>query len=133
MSKTRDAAPEAPTSPTGQPTISTLRLRQVDPLETEHVLMRVTAKGHGQISTGEEFGFERYAMFAEFVCPASTARMHYNRGWAEPVGSVEEVRAMTLKWLARDNEAAKADARSKAQRDRILEHGAEPGTTAGWN
>jgi hypothetical protein len=128
MTKTKE-----PETPTKQPTISTLKTRPPVAMEGELVLMRVTAKGHGEISTGEEYGFERYAMFAEFICPASSARTLYNRGWAEPVGSVEEVRSLTLRWLQMDKDSAKADAKSKAARDHLLANGADAGGVAGWN
>jgi hypothetical protein len=130
MPKQPEPAP-TPTSE-GQPVVSTLRIRQVDPQETEQVLMRVTAKGHGQISTGGEYGFERYAMFAEFICPASSARALYNRGWAEPVGSVEEVRKLTLQWLQTDKKEEAANIRSLKARDDILANGAPTGGTVGW-
>ena len=94
--------------------------------------MRVTAKGHGQISTGGEYGFERYAMFAEFICPASSARTLYNRGWAEPVGSVEEVRKLTLQWLQTDKKEEAANMRSLKARDDLLANGAPTGGAIGW-
>jgi len=101
----------------------------------DRVRMRVTAQGHGQISTGEDWGFERYAMFAEFFAQDLYARQLYNRGWAEPASDdVEEARAIVMRWMQENRQDRINDAKSKRARDDLLENGVSGvGNVGQWN
>ena len=105
-----------------QPTISTLRGRAEAPYEGDMVEMRVTPWGDGQVSTGGEFGFERYAATAIFMAAEQNARALFNKRWAEPIDQ-----RFIAKWI----EANKRDlvnASRRGERERyVLEHGVNAG------
>lgn len=120
------AAPQ----PEGQQVISS-RAKIADGLDAgPPIRMRVTAKGHGQISAGSDLGFDRYARFVEFVAPERSARDLFNKGYAEPL---DEPDATILRWQREDALEARRDAASLKARDAMLEHGAPVGQEARWN
>lgn len=73
------------TAADGQPVVSSLKTRPAQVYEGEPVQMRVTFRGHGQISTGGEFGFERYARNAIITAAEKNARSLYEKNFAEPL------------------------------------------------
>jgi hypothetical protein len=120
----------APPQPAGQKIVSSRTRIGVTPPEGDSVRMRVTAKGDGQISAGSDYGFDRYAMFAEFVAPERSARSLYNKGWAEPLDDPQN----TVRRWEQENAADRvADAKSGKRLAHLLEHGAPAGVTDGWN
>lgn len=113
------AAEDAATSKSaGQPTISTLQGRAEAPYEGDPVEMRVTPWGHGQISTGGEFGFERFARGAVFTVPEHNGRTLFNKRWAEPVDPSYQDR-----WTAANEMELRAAARRGARERQVLENG----------
>lgn len=112
-----DAAP-AELEEENPPPISTLQGRSVQADEGPEVWMRVTPWGHGQISTGGQFGFERHSRGAKFKCPEQGARSLYNKRWAEPIDP-----KLADKFVAM-NEAEKrlSDRRGARERD-VLANG----------
>lgn len=93
----------------GQPVVSTLKTKPVIAYEGEPVQMRVTFKGHGQISTGGEFGFERYARNARIVAAEMNARSLYEKGFAEPLDE-----SYVDRWAEMTRREQIAGARAKA-------------------
>jgi len=84
----------------------------------EPIEVRVTYKGHGQISSGEDFGFERFGRNAKLMMPERSARANYEKGWIEPTDE-----RFVDKW---EREAAReriAGARAKREFEDVLAHG----------
>lgn len=120
----RAAEVSAASKADGQPTISTLKGRAEAPFEGDMVRMKVTPWGHGQISTGGEFGFERFARGAEFEAAEMNARALYNKRWAEPI----EQRFVD-RWTQANEADAAAAARRGARERQVLQHGVGPNET----
>ena len=114
----RDAASAAK----GQPVVSSMKGRAIAAYEGADVEVRVTAWGHGQLSTGGEHGFERYAAGAIIVIPEQRARSLFNKRWVEPTDP-----AFTDRWVAMNRQEIAAAMRAKASNDFHLEHGVKPG------
>ena len=117
------AAAEASAAPAEQvednpAPISTLKGKAEQVYEGEDVWMRVTPWGHGQISTGGQFGFERHSRGAKFKCPEQGARSLYNKRWAEPIDP-----ALADKFVKQNEADARAAARRGARELHVLEHG----------
>lgn len=53
--------------------------------DPNRVQMRVTVFGHGKISTGEDFGFERRGAGEEFECGETGGYELFCKTWAEPL------------------------------------------------
>ena len=107
-----------------QPVVSSRRGRAEAPYEGEPVEMRVTPWGHGEISTGGDFGFERYAKGAITWCPEQSARQLYMKRWAEPVDP-----RYIDRWAEMERRELLANARRKARFDQVMEHGVGAGET----
>lgn len=116
----REAAPAEVAA--GQPTVSSLKTRQVFIDEGKPVEMRVTPWGHAQISTGGEYGFERYARGAQFRAPEQNARSLYSKRWAEPIDPTYADR-----WVEMDHRDAATSARAKQMFEHRMEHGVAAG------
>lgn len=100
------------------PPISTLQGKPEQMHEGPDVWMRVTPWGHGQISTGGQFGFERHSRGAKFKCPEAGARSLYNKRWAEPIDP-----ALADKFVKQNEAEASAAERRGARERHVLEHG----------
>lgn len=106
------------------PPISTLQGRPEQAYEGPDVWMRVTPWGHGQISTGGQFGFERHSRGAKFKCPEQGARSLYNKRWAEPIDP-----ALADKFVKQNEaEARLAERRGARERD-VLANGVNANET----
>lgn len=120
----RDAEASAATAGAGQPTISTLKGRPDAQYEGDLVEMRITPWGHGQISTGGEFGFERYARGAICMVAEQNARSLFNKRWAEPTDP-----SFADRWVKmNERDAALAAARGRRERE-VLEKGVNANET----
>lgn len=106
----------------GQPVVSTLKTRAVVANEGEPVEMRVTYKGHGQISTGGEFGFERYGRNAIITVGEFSARSLYEKGWAEPADE-----RYVDRWETAKRRETIAEAAAYRRFQDVLEHGVGAG------
>lgn len=110
--------------------VSSRHKTSVEGSEGPKLRMRVTAKGHAEISAGSDHGFDRYARFTEFTATDETARSLFNKGWAEPL---ENVRDTIMRWeRANMLDRARDARRGKALSD-LMEHGAQPGQAESWN
>ena len=105
-----------------QPTVSTLRIKTVEEDAGPLVWMRITVEGHGQISTGGEHGFERYAMDAEVQMRELYARQNFKKHWAEPID-----RDLVKKWKLDEQREFAAAVRRKASYEHVMEHGVAAG------
>lgn len=104
---------------TKQPTVSKLRGRAAAPTyEGELVEVRVTAFGHNHISTGGEFGFERYARGAILQIPEINARSLFEKKYVEPTDY-----AFSDKWQMDKAREDVLGMRAKAREEHVLEHG----------
>lgn len=106
------------------PPISTLQGRAEASYEGPDVWMRVTPWGHGQISTGGQFGFERHSRGAKFKCPEQGARSLYNKRWAEPIDP-----ALADKFVRQNEMDAQSAERRGARERHTLEHGVNANET----
>ena len=113
-----DAAPAA----VNQPTVSSLKTRHAQVYEGEQVKMRVTSWGHGQISTGGEHGFERYARDAIIECAEVNARDLYRKRFAEPLE-----RGLEERWVEMEKREQAASYRAKMRQEHVLENGVAAG------
>ena len=122
----RDAEQSRASAAGAQPTVSSRKGQPEAIDEGGPVEMKVTFKGHGQISTGGDFGFERYARGAITVCAERNARQLFDKGWAEPVDAsyADRWERMTVKETAEG-------ARRKARFEHHMEHGVGAGEY--WN
>lgn len=103
--------------------LNTRTTRNVVGDEGPIIRMRVTVKGHGEISEGGDFGFNRYPMGAEFECSEATARSLSAKGYAEPVGDQREVMKIVEAWTRRAREEARQEERRKRVFDNMIEYG----------
>lgn len=107
----------------GNPRVSSRASAQfVQPDEGPLVEVRVTYKGHGQISTGEDFGFERYGRNARFSLPEMAARSLYEKGWAEP----QDERYVD-KWEQMARRERAINAKAKREFEDVLQNGVSSG------
>lgn len=107
---------------TNQPVISTLKTKSTVEDAGPMVLMEITVEGHGQISTGGEFGFERYAMDAQVMMPELYARQNYKKHWAQPMD-----RELVKKWKRQEVAEYNAQAMRKRSFDHVMENGVSAG------
>lgn len=114
----------------GSNIVSSRTKQNVSGPEGPKMRMRVTAKGHGQISAGSDYGFDRYARFTEFTATEESARSLFNKGWAEPLDDADDT---IMRWERANALDRARDARSKKRLDQLMEHGAEAGAVDGWN
>jgi hypothetical protein len=101
----------------GQPVVQR-KSRAAPSYQGETVRVRITSWGHGQVSTGGDHGFERWAAGAEVDMPEQGARSLYNKRWIEPVD-----RALADKWVKQNQQEVRAAMIAKATNDRRMEHG----------
>lgn len=117
--KAAEAAAQAtPADDEAGPMINTLQGRAEQLDEGPDVDMIVTFKGHGQISTGGVFGFERRPRKSRFKCPEKGARDLFNKGWAEPVDE-----RYADRWNQMNAREQAASARRATRERHVLEHG----------
>lgn len=124
--KAREQAEEAEraaaSAAKGQPVVSSLKGRAVAAYEGAPVEVRVTAWGHGQLSTGGEQGFERYAKDAIITIPEQRARQLFNKRWIEPTDP-----AFVDRWVQMNRQEIAGAMRAKAANNFHLEHGVKQG------
>lgn len=118
----RDAEAAKASAGGAQPTVSSRKGAPEVIDEGQMVQMKVTFKGHGQISTGGDFGFERYARGAITTCAERNARDLYNKGWAEPIDE-----SFADRWEKMAEREAVEGARRKARFEHHMEHGVNAG------
>jgi hypothetical protein len=106
-----------------QPTKSALHSKSVlQPPQGELVRMKVTLWGDGFISTGGEFGYERFAAGAIFDCPEAAARQHFDKRYAEPLEP-----SFAKKWYLQAKREEAVSAKAYQQLQDVLEHGVSAG------
>jgi hypothetical protein len=116
--RTTATARPAPQPEAVKPRVSTLVTAQAAPYEGDTVQVRITARGHGQVSTGEQMGFERYGAGEVIDCPEESAFGLWKKNYVDPVD-------LTLadKWFQREQrEKALGDRIDQAQRDMLETH-----------
>ena len=86
------------------------------------ILVRVTSQGRDHISTGGDFGFERFDMWAEIDMVIPTAFSLWKKNWIEPT----EREHVVLFDKMRHREMVE-EARRTAKFNDVLEHGARLG------
>jgi hypothetical protein len=119
-----EAAAPADIEEDNPPPISTLKGRPEQVYEGPEVWMRVTPWGHGQISTGGQFGFERHSRGAKFKCSEQGARSLYNKRWAEPIDP-----ALADKFVKQNEAEAHLSERRGAREREVLANGVNANET----
>lgn len=104
----------------GQPVVQR-KSKAAPSYQGELVRVRITSWGHGQVSTGGDHGFERWAAGAEVDMPEMGARSLYNKRWIEPLDS-----KLADKWIKLNKQEIVAAMRSKRANDFHMEHGVNP-------
>ncbi len=102
----------------GQPVVSTMRGRAVNPFMGELVEVKITHWGHAEVSTGGEDGFERFAAGAITKIPEQSARSLFNKRWIEPID-----KALADKWLNQNRQELLAAMRAKGRTEARLQAG----------
>jgi hypothetical protein len=105
-----------------QPVVSSLKTKAEAQYQGELVEVVVTHWGHGQISTGGEHGFERYARGARIALPEFSARSLFNKRWVEPVEP-----SLADRWVAMNNREVRQAIAAKRNTEFRMDHGVAPG------
>lgn len=105
----------------GQPVVQR-KSRAAPSYQGETVRVRITSWGHGQVSTGGDHGFERWAAGAEVDMPEQGARSLYNKRWIEPLDP-----KLAAKWIAQNKQEIRSAMIAKATNDRRMEYGVAVG------
>lgn len=118
------AAAEVAAAPiaSAQPVVSSLKTKAANPYMGDPVACVVTAWGHGQISTGGEHGFERYARGAEVMIPEHSARSLFNKRWIEPKDA-----SFADKWFKANQREIAMSMAAKRNTEFRMENGVAPG------
>lgn len=102
-----------------RPRVNT-RIKPVIESDPNKVQMRVTVFGHGQISTGEDFGFERRGAGEEFECGEAGGFDLFCKKWAEPLDF-----ELATQWADRQQRETLLGDRGGARYRKAMEEGDE--------